>query len=183
MLTPATTFGSSLPSIGNHSVVGHDPDEEVGREERSEEHHLGDDEKQHPEELGLDARGLVGRRRPVVLVSWAAWPAATDADSIRPLLLARPTCSTGLPVEACDAPDQVAAQPARAGLGEGRDHDVVGRVELERVLDRRVRVGVHDLADRVEPGVLERLERVREPLRRVAVAAAVAVRAAAGRSR
>jgi hypothetical protein len=34
----------------------HDPDEEVGREECSEEHDLGDDEKQHPEELSLDPR-------------------------------------------------------------------------------------------------------------------------------
>ena len=39
------------------AAVVHDPDEEVGREERSEEHDLRDDEKQHPEELGLHARG------------------------------------------------------------------------------------------------------------------------------
>ena len=95
--------------------------------------------------------------------SWSAWPAAIEADSIR-RSSSLTTCSTGLPVDACDAPDQVAAQPARARLGEGRDHDVVRRVELERVLDRRERVRVGDLADRVEPGVLELLQRVREPL-------------------
>ena len=45
----------------------HDPNEEVGREERSEEHDLRDDEKQHPEELRLDPRRDVGLGRAVML--------------------------------------------------------------------------------------------------------------------
>ena len=103
------------------------------------------------DETGWPRAGRGGRR------SWATWPAATEADSIRLGLARCTTCSTGLPVEASHPPDQVAAQPARARLGEGRDHDVVRRVELERVLDRRERVGVHHLADRPRARVLELL--------------------------
>src|ERR1700735_833804 len=44
-----------------------DPDEEVGREEGPEYHHLGDDEKQHPEQLRLYARAAVCGRRTVML--------------------------------------------------------------------------------------------------------------------
>ncbi len=42
-------------------------DEEVGGEERPEEHHLRGDEQQHPEHARRDPRALVGRGRPVVL--------------------------------------------------------------------------------------------------------------------
>ena len=127
-----------MPSIGNQPVVVHDPDEEVGREERSEEHDLGDDEKQHPEELRLDARGEVGRGRPVVLVVGGRVPAATDADSISRSSSLHDVLDR-LAGGRLHAADQVGAQPARARLGEGGDDDVVRRVELERVLDRRVR--------------------------------------------
>ena len=135
MLTPATATGRSWPSTGNHRSPGHDPDEEVGREERPEDHDLGDDEKQHPEQLRLDARGAVGRRRAVVLVlgvgdrgGFHGAPYATaSADS------ATSTCSTGLFVGAAHALDQVGAQPARARRRQGGDHDVVDAEELERV--------------------------------------------------
>src|SRR6185312_14499321 len=77
---------------------GHDADEEVRREERPEDHDLGDDEQQHPEQLRLDARGAVGRRWTVVVVLGVgdrggfhdvpyATASAVSADS---------TCSTGL---------------------------------------------------------------------------------------
>src|SRR4029078_1849952 len=78
------------------------PDEEVGREERAEHHHLGDDEKQHPEQLGLDARTAVCGRRPVVLVVLGV--PVGDGGGFHGLL--RPqaavgasaaTCSTGFP--------------------------------------------------------------------------------------
>ena len=46
----------------------HDPQEEVGREERSEEHHLGDDEEVDAEGLGVYSRGLIGLGRAVMLV-------------------------------------------------------------------------------------------------------------------
>ena len=39
VLTPAISFGSSVPSAG-HSAPVHDPDEEVGREEGPEDHDL-----------------------------------------------------------------------------------------------------------------------------------------------
>src|SRR5439155_23534025 len=47
----------------------HDPDEEVGREEGAEDHHLADDEEHHPEQLGLDPRALVGGGRPAVVIA------------------------------------------------------------------------------------------------------------------
>jgi hypothetical protein len=45
-----------------------DTDEEVRREERAEEHHLGGDEQEHPERARVDARALVryGRMRRVL---------------------------------------------------------------------------------------------------------------------
>src|SRR5215204_2835780 len=80
--------------------------------------------------------------------SCAAWPAATDADSI-----ARRPPRSRSPRARLDAPDQVSAQPARARLRKRRDDDVVRRVELQRVLDCRVGIGVHDLPHRIEAGV------------------------------
>ncbi len=105
--------------------------------------------------------------------SWAPWPAAIEADSISRRLADHVLhrLAGGRP----DASDQVASQPARARLRERGDHDVVRRVELERVLDRRVGVGVGHLSYRVEAGLLQLGERVREPLRRGVVTVAVAV--------
>ncbi len=57
-----------LGSVRGPRIVGDDPDEEVRREERTEDHHLGDDEKQHPQRRCRHARGAVRRRWPVVLV-------------------------------------------------------------------------------------------------------------------
>src|SRR2546421_3792019 len=56
-----------LGAVGGPRVGVHDPDEEVGGEERPEDHHLADDEKQHSEQLGLDPRAAVrlGRVRLV----------------------------------------------------------------------------------------------------------------------
>ena len=88
-----------LGALGRPSAPCHDPDEEVGREEGPEDHDLGDDEKQHPEQRGLDPRGAVGRRRPVVLVlvAGARAPARIAPASIRPppasaTRCARPAC-------------------------------------------------------------------------------------------
>ena len=50
---PATATGRLLDR--GPLALGDDADEEVGREERSEEHQLGDDEEQDPEHLGLHA--------------------------------------------------------------------------------------------------------------------------------
>ena len=80
-----------LRARGRPLVAVHDPDEEVGREEGPEDHHLGDDEKQHAEQLRLDARGAVGLGRAVVVLvvdagvaavaPWLGW--LTEAASIR----------------------------------------------------------------------------------------------------
>src|SRR3954452_25026947 len=85
----------------------HDADEEVRREERSEEHDLADDEEVHPQRLRVDGRREVGRRRPVMVVvlvvkvccdsggfHHAAWPSWAVGDGVWPAT----TCSTGLPV-------------------------------------------------------------------------------------
>ena len=48
VLTPATASGSDR-SGRRPRIVRDDADEEVRGEERTEDHHLGDDEKQHPE--------------------------------------------------------------------------------------------------------------------------------------
>ncbi len=63
---PATPTGQARPGRRPGVALG-DADEEVGGEERAEDHHLGDDEEQHPEQLGLDPRAAVGRRGAVVL--------------------------------------------------------------------------------------------------------------------
>src|SRR5690606_7913106 len=47
---------------------GDDADEEVRREERAEEHRLGDDEEQDPERGPVDARALVGLGRAVMVL-------------------------------------------------------------------------------------------------------------------
>src|SRR4029453_2635527 len=46
--------------------AGHDPREEVDREERAEEHDLRRDEEQHSERRGVHPRALVRNRRPVL---------------------------------------------------------------------------------------------------------------------
>ena len=170
MFTAAMPTGSSSPLNGNHSDLSHDPDEEVGREERSEEHDLGDDEKQHPEELRLDARGDVGGRRAVMFL------VGGDGGRFHQAPSSLTMCSTGFPVDASTRPMRSArSQPERVS-GKRRDHDVVRPVELERVLDRRVRVGMDDLPDGLEPGLLKRRERVREALVGVPLGIAVAAR-------
>src|SRR6185312_10011201 len=77
---------------------------------------------------------------------------------------------------AARATDQVRAQPARALAREGRDHDLVDRVELERVLDGRERVGVADLTRGLEAGFVQTSERALEPRGRL-LGSAVADRA------
>ena len=113
--------------LGRPWVVRHDPDEEVGREERSEEHDLGDDEKQHPEQLRLDPRRLVRGRRAVVVVARgrARRRPRRIPSGPRPARGSTTTCSTGFDGGGLDPLDQVRAQPARALALEGRDHDVV----------------------------------------------------------
>src|SRR3954454_10489565 len=103
----------------------HDADEEVRREERSEEHDLADDEEVHPQGLGIDRRREVRRRRPVVLAlllvkvccdaggfHQAGWPSWALGDEVLPAT----TCSTGLPVAERTRPTRSArSQPERSG--------------------------------------------------------------------
>ena len=146
VLTPAISFGSSVPSAGQ-CVAVHDPDEEVGREEGPEDHDLGDDEKQHPEQLGLDARGAVGLRRPVVVVvvdvrvgdRGGFHQAAASSLATR---CARPACRCL--ARCCST--RPSATHCGAVLGQRRDHDL-GDVEvLQGVHRRRVGIRVADHA-------------------------------------
>src|SRR3954453_9887798 len=102
----------------------HDADEEVRREECSEEHYLADDEEVHPQRLGIDGRREVRGRRPVVLVllvkiccdaggfHQAASPFSVVGDGFSPAM----TCSTGLPVALRTRPTRsVRSHPDRSG--------------------------------------------------------------------
>ena len=134
VLMPAISFGSSVPSRGPRGAL-HDPDEEVGREEGPEDHHLGDDEKQHPEELGLDPRGAVGLRRPVVLVVLVAVGASGDRAGFHQAAASVASArrgSTGLPVALAHALDAACrAHPLELVARQRRDHDL-GDVEVLR---------------------------------------------------
>ena len=102
-------------ALGRPVGAAHDPDEEVGREEGPEDHDLRDDEKQHPEERGLDPRGAVGLGRPVVIVPvgvahvrggghYASAFARDSMCSTGTLLVAPRTRSTSLSATHCDEP-------------------------------------------------------------------------------
>src|SRR3954462_13108351 len=97
-------------------IACHDPDEEVGREEGPEDHDLRDDEQQHPEERGVDARRPVGLGRTVVVVvvpvvvdvgggsGHYASAFARDSMCSTGTLVAPRTRSTSLSATHCDVP-------------------------------------------------------------------------------
>ena len=123
--------------------------------------------------------------RPVVLVAVAATEAASirRSPSARRRSASTTTCSTGVAVDAAHALDQVGAQPARAGLREGGDHDLVDA----RRTGARSWIAVNGSGSptcpiAVEALVVEALEHVREALARLGRASPVAA-ALAGRSR
>ena len=114
---------------------------------------------------------LLASGGPWCSCSWAPWRGYRGRLH-QPSLT---TCSTGLPVEALTRPIRSPrSQPERVS-GKVEMTMSSGRVELQRVLDRRVGVRVDHLADRVEAGVLELCERVRQPFRGIVAVAAVAV--------
>ena len=104
VLMAATKTGRWYGGVGHGDAVD-DPDEEVGREERAEEHDLRRDEEEHAEGLGHDPRAVVRHRRAVMLVvvvvptgstwEYVAMP-APPRRSCR-----RSTCSTGSPSPCC----------------------------------------------------------------------------------
>ena len=106
VLKPATRTGSLLPLNGNQWSPWTRADEEVGGEERAEDHHLGDDEKEHPEHLRLDARAAVRGRGAVVLVVVVGEGGAGGFHQAPPQCApagapgrSATTCSTGRPAE------------------------------------------------------------------------------------
>src|SRR5205807_10522957 len=64
----ARDFDREFGTRGGPRVAFADANEEVRREEGAEDHHLGDDEKQHPEHLRLRARRAVRGRRMIGVV-------------------------------------------------------------------------------------------------------------------
>ena len=136
-----------------------DPDEEVGREERAEQHDLRADEEEHPEHARVDPRAGVRDRRAVVLDARArrARSASTPAGSV-----GDSTCSTGSSSSSASA-RRVAAQPARLLAGEGRDDDLVDPLVVDGMQRRGVRVGVRDLAVRVDALSAQRSDDAAQP--------------------
>ena len=121
-----------------------DADEEVGREERAEEHDLRRDEEEHPEHARVDARALVRDRRPVVVRRRRRARSSAVASSARRL---DDDVSTGTPASA-----RAAARRGRGGASrscsarERRDDDLVDALVVEglhrgRVADRGARSG------------------------------------------
>ena len=168
MLTPGDQL-RQLGALGGPLGAAHDPDEEVGGEEGPEDHHLGDDEKQHAEQLRLDARGAVGLRRAVaVLVVDAGVAAVRDRcgfhQASAPAGSLDSTCSTGLPPSRCELLDEALLDPLRAVRGQGGDDDL-GDVEVLQGVERGgVGVGVADHAGGDDVLRVERLQQLPQPL-------------------
>ena len=66
VLTPAMNTGRWNGGSG-HGSPAVDADEEIGREERPEQHDLGRDEEEHPEHARVDPRRDVRERRVLVV--------------------------------------------------------------------------------------------------------------------
>ena len=181
------TSDRELERLRRPRRVLHDADEEVRREERPEQHRLGDDEEQHAEQLRVDARALVRLRRP-----WcSAWASCGDRRRTPSAPLPPPagsrsasgsntTCSTGRPVARAGLVDQVAAQPARlvaAAASRSRSRPRDGVSSALRMLVRGS--GCVDVAGHVEAG----LAQLARASGRAAPASAAPVVAAALRER
>ena len=152
MFTPATKTGRwkrrQRPRLG---VRVDDADEEVGGEERAEEHRLGGDEEEHAEHGRVDPRALVRDRRAVMRRCSACALRAHRALR-RSLGGSTTTCSTGTFASLRSRADQVAPQPRGAALlREGRDEDRVDALVADGVHRRGERIGVGDLAVRLDP--------------------------------
>ena len=70
----------------------------------------------------------------------------------------------GAPRCALHAVHEALPQPSRARLGMGGDHDLVVVLLAQRVHHRRVRVGVHHLAVRLDAGLAQQRQRHLEPV-------------------
>ena len=83
-----------------------------------------------------------------------------------PRTLSRPTstCSTGLSVSSFTFSIRPSSSHLELLAGEGRDQDVVDPVVLDRVLDRRERLGAHRLTGRVDLVAVHLGERARQAL-------------------
>ena len=143
-------------------ALGHEADEEVGREEGPEDHDLRDDEEQHPEQLLVHPRAAVGLRRAMVVVVVVMLERDRRADSgglhqwFLPAAGAARSgsatmCSTSM-FEALRTREMRSAriQPERVDR-QRRDDDPRHLVELEHVHRRRVRIGVADHAGDEQP--------------------------------
>ena len=100
VLTPAISFGRSV-AFRRPLRAPHDPDEEVGREEGPEDHHLADDEQQHaraaaarPAKSGWPraARGAPRGRRAAMRGGFHRRPPRPRARTRSRTRCARPAC-------------------------------------------------------------------------------------------
>ena len=150
VLTQATNTGrwnAGGRPLAADAVV-HDAVEEVDREERAEEHDLRPDEQEHPEHA---------RARPASCSGSAAgraWSCAVGVPRCSACALMRTSGGddvldrqAGLLAQPLD---QVAPQPAAPLAREGRDDDLVDALVVDRLHRGGERVGVDDLAVRVD---------------------------------
>ena len=118
-------------------AVVDDAVEEVDGEERAEEHDLRRDEQVHAEHRGRDARAVVDRRRPVMVVRFGG--RAHRLATCGRCGTGEMTCSTGSFVSLAQSLDEVATQPAAALARERRDDDLVDALVVDDLYGRRVR--------------------------------------------
>ena len=86
------------------------------------------------------------------------------------------------PAVGAEPPDEVAAEPARALARERRDDDLVRPLVADRLHRRGVRVGMRDLAVRLDPLGAQRRERLPQPPLGLRVLAPLRGRSAGRRS-
>ena len=148
MLIPRDEAGRWKPGGGQcpPNAVVDDAVEEVDREERAEEHDLRRDEQEHAEHRRRDARAVVDRRRAVVLVASACALMRAPRLLRRP----RPRGRPGRPVSLRSRSTRSRrSQPLRS---PGNVETMISstRSSLTACMRGGVRVGVHDLAVRVD---------------------------------
>ena len=165
----ATKTGRWNGGVGQ-AVPADDAHEEVGREERAEEHDLRPDEEEHAEDARRDPRAVVRLGRVLVhavveLLRVRGHQAPTPAGT------STSTCLIGSFVSVAEPLEQVAAHPAGARVRERRDDQLVDALVLDRLHDRRERIGMRDLAVRLDALAAQQRHGAQQPLLRLLVAA------------
>ena len=129
-----------------------DAREEVGREERPEEHDLRGDEEIDAEQARVDARAAVRNGRVGAVSFGVRTHATADSSAASASCCVTTTCVTGRPKRP-DPAEDVPAKPARSRRRERRDDDLVDLLVVDGVLHRDDRVGIAEPARRLDARV------------------------------